>query len=101
MCYRPRELCHSSQDVPSQVSRSFHKQYFQKASTALDDQELEDREFFSYTMAISKKRVVLAKQLIREFQKKLAKALETDEADDVYQVNLQFFSLTKGKNKNE
>lgn len=53
------------------------------------------REFQCFSMAIKKENVVQAKQLIRDFRKKLANLCESEAADEVYQTNIQFFPLTK------
>ena len=60
---------------------------------AIDEQALEDREFQSFTMAVAKEKIPLAKEMIRKFRFKLTKAISGD-GDNVYQTSIQFFQLT-------
>lgn len=80
-------------DVSSAGAREYHKQVMGLGIKAIDEQALEDREFQSFTMAVAKEKIPLAKEMIRKFRFKLTKAVSGD-GDNVYQTSIQFFQLT-------
>lgn len=82
-------------DVPSHALRHAHRQHLQKASQALDEQKIDERDFSGITMAIAKKKLPIAKQLIAQFRRDLCALLETGDRDEVYRLNIQLFSLEK------
>ena len=62
------------------------------------------REFNRYSMSIIKAKVPLAKALIRDFSKKFMHEVEaaSSTGEETYQLNVQFFPVTKSKGeKNE
>ena len=58
-----------------------------------------DRELNGYSLATSKANLPKAKALIREFASRFIELIETsgDEAEEIYQLNVQFFKLSKLK----
>lgn len=82
-------------DIPSHSIVRSHQQSIEKALDALNDVPVEKRDFVSVTYAINSKNMQEAKEHILKFHRRLGKLLETDEADDVYRLNIQFFPLTK------
>lgn len=91
-------------DIPSHYIRDFHKQLIDKAKRSLDEQPVEEREVRALTLAIRKDRIPEAKQMLREFTKQFQQAFETkpgERAEEVYQLNLQLFGLTKTEKKKE
>lgn len=80
-------------DVLSRGAREYHRQVMDLAKDALEEVPLEQREFQSFTMAVAKDKVSLAKSMIRQFRQKLHKAV-SGKGDNVYQTNIQFFQLT-------
>jgi uncharacterized protein (TIGR02147 family) len=89
----------TSDDVSNEGAKEYHRQVLDLAKEAIDEQSLEEREFQSFTMAVSKEKISLAKEMIRKFRAKLSKAV-SGEGDYVYQTNIQFFQLTKGPSSN-
>ncbi len=78
--------------------REFHKQMIQKAQETLSDTSqaaFEKRSVTGMTFGIDSSRISEATQLIQEFQEKLAALLCGGKPDDVYQLNVQLFPLTK------
>ncbi|MGK5087960.1 TIGR02147 family protein [Bdellovibrionota bacterium FG-2] len=78
--------------------RSFHQQMIGKALEQLqhtDDEAFDARQISSMTMAIPKSSLALAKERIQAFQKELATLLCVGDCDEVYQLNIQMFPLTK------
>jgi uncharacterized protein (TIGR02147 family) len=79
--------------------RSFHRQMISKALEELDkttEKAFNAREISSMTIAVPKSEVPRAKLRIKQFQKDLAAMLnKAGPCNEVYQLNVQFFSLTK------
>lgn len=82
-------------EVPSRALRNFHSQMIQKSLVAMEEQPVDLRDISGMTIPISLDKVSLAKKEIRQFRRKMAKLLDSSHATDVYQLNIQFFSLTK------
>jgi uncharacterized protein (TIGR02147 family) len=89
----------STTDVPSETIRAFHKEMIAQAIVALDEKPINERYITGQTIPIGKKDLQAFKDLIQQFQKDLSQLAKTSPADDVYQMNIQFFSLTKGSQK--
>lgn len=91
---RLSSLVTSTNNVPSDSIKEHHRQSIEKSLEAIDIIPVEERDFASITYAIDKKNVPEAKEMIMNFHRKLGKLLETDNATDVYRLNIQFFPLT-------
>jgi uncharacterized protein (TIGR02147 family) len=89
----------STTDIPSEAIRSFHKEMITQAIVALDEKPITERYITGQTVPIAKKDLQAFKDLILQFQKDISQLAKTSTADDVYQMNMQFFSLTKGNQK--
>jgi uncharacterized protein (TIGR02147 family) len=85
-------------DIPNSYIREHHKQMMEQAKLALEEQTPEEREFRSCALAIRYDRLPEAKRLIRKFMTEFQETvgLQTGEkAEAVYELNLQFFEITK------
>ena len=82
-------------DKASRALRNFHLQMIEKAKSALEEQPVETRDITGITVAIDAKKLDLAKTEIQKFRQRLAKIMDSDRADQVYQLNIQFFSLSE------
>lgn len=86
-------------DLKSLALRKSHRQSLDQAIQALDDIPLELRDITSITMAISLKKVPLAKMIIQDFRQSLSTLLETGPGrDEVYNLNVQLVPVTKISN---
>lgn len=81
-------------DVANDGVKEYHRQVIELAKEAISA-PMDAREFQSFAMSIPKSKVGLAKQMIRQFRAKLSKAVSSEEGDEVYQTNIQFFQLTE------
>lgn len=81
-------------NVTHRALRNFHSQMIQKALVAIEEQEVAERDVSGLTIAISKDKIAVAKKEIQAFRQRLAKLLKSSQATVVYQLNIQFFSLT-------
>lgn len=84
-------------DIANKGAREYHRQVITLAQEAIESQSVDEREFQSFGLAIPKDKLALAKKMIRKFRTQFAEAVgaEVGEADEVYQMNMQFFRLTE------
>ncbi|MCM2324147.1 MAG: TIGR02147 family protein, partial [Oligoflexia bacterium] len=78
-------------DLANRGARLYHKQASELAAQAIELVPLEQREFQSFSIAVSRDKVPLAKEMLRKFRAQLAKAMSETPGEEIYQVNLQFF----------
>lgn len=86
----------TANDISSEAIRKHHHQMIERASEALIEESVENREFTSATFAFDKKDLPEVKQLIRSFRDRMEKLYANDKAKDIYQLNVQFFPHTQG-----
>lgn len=85
----------SSDDVPSQSIRQLHRQAMKAAEQSLSEVDVASREFASTTLTIRRSDLPKLKEKIRAFRDQILSESEDGEnAEEVYQLNLQFFPLT-------
>lgn len=85
--------------VSDQAIRYFHKQMIEKALASIERQEISERDLRATTMAIRKQDYSKVIAILREAHAKILEFAMDSEADDLYQLNTQFFKLTyKDKN---
>jgi uncharacterized protein (TIGR02147 family) len=84
-------------DFAAEATKRFHEASLENAKLAVRNIDVNEREFVSTTFAMKQKNIPEAKQLIRDFKVKFEELLEEDGADEVYQLQIQFYPLTKTK----
>lgn len=87
--------------IASKALKKSHRQNIEQALTAIDHISLDSRDITSSTIATSPKKIKKAKEMIREFRRNLSQFLETGEKTEVFNINIQFYPLTKIQAKNE
>lgn len=85
----------TTDDIPAAAIRRHHEQMSRKAARAIHEQTLVEREFQSVQFPVEEKKIQKVKELIREFAQKLENDFRSSEGEDVYQINLQLFRLTR------
>ncbi len=89
-------LIETSTDVPSAAIKSYHKDILEKAIDAIELQKVEERDISGIGFSIDKKDLKNIKKEISDFQEYIAKKYNKDKkADEVYQLQMAFFKLTK------
>lgn len=88
-------------DIPSESIVEHHRQSIEKALEALEEVPVDLREFASVTYALHPSKIKDAKNLILDFHRRLGKMLKTEEAEEVYKLNIHFFPLTKDTSEKE
>jgi transcriptional regulator with XRE-family HTH domain len=92
---RPTFNLTTSDDIPSETIRNFHKMNLRKAAEALDTVDVKQREFTSTTFAMSQSDLLEIKNYIRKFRRHLARRFSSPNADAVYSLSLQLYPLTR------
>lgn len=78
--------------------RHYHRDMLNLAMNSLDEDDLKLREFNGATLPITKGNLPLMKDKIRQFRKEMNElASNFDSKDEIYQLNIQFFPLTKSQ----
>ncbi len=85
--------------APSAAIRAFHRQMIDKAQTSLTNDDPSVRDVTSITMGIDPKRIPEVRERIQKFRRSLLNFLEKDTPSALYQMNVQFFALTKTKSR--
>ena len=91
----------TSHDVPSGALKKAHLEMLQRASAALLDVDVEDRDITYVTMAVDRDKLPLAKVLIKQFRRTLVELLESGNQTEVYNLNIQLFPLSKLSQSNK
>lgn len=88
-------------DVADLGSQQYHKNVSQMAIDLISEQPVTVREFNGYSLNIKKDKIPEAKLLIRDFIKNFIERIEepSSAGEETYQLNVQFFGLTKQLNK--
>lgn len=88
----------TSDDVSNAAVRVHHEQMANKAVEAIQQHGINEREFQALHLVFDRAQMPKAKQMIRNF----ANQFETEfsnHGNDIYQLNIHFFSLTKPERK--
>jgi uncharacterized protein (TIGR02147 family) len=88
----------TSNDVPSSAIKRHHYGMINRALEAIDEQDVSERQVNSVTMKIREKDLEDAKKSIFDFIKEFNNKYAVDDADDISQLNIQFFKHTKNLN---
>lgn len=78
--------------------RTFHHQMITKALDQLQKTEpdaFSKREISALTLAIPRARIDEARKKIKKLQEEMARLFVSDECDEIYQLNMQFFPLSQ------
>lgn len=91
-------LLHTTNDISSEAIKRHHEQMIDNSKISLRRDNVEIREFSAQTLTINLSKLPEAKELIRQFKGKFTRLLEETQGDETYQLQIQFFPLTKGSN---
>lgn len=86
----------TSNGVPSEVIRNYHKQMIGKALESVEGQKIEQRYLRGKTIAVSKEDLPRYQKAVENFMQEISGIVaKTETTDAIYQVNLQLFELKK------
>lgn len=87
-------------DIPSDAIKKLNKQMLSKASGAIDEQEIDNRDFSIIFFPFNKSQLKLAKEKLRNFRRDFMAEFESsNEKDAIYTMGIQLFELTNTKDK--
>lgn len=89
----------TTHDIESAALRISHKQNLELAARSLDEDPVSVRDVTSITMAIDIAKLPAAKAMIKKFRRSLCRFLESDQKNEVFNLNIQLFPLTMRKTK--
>ena len=90
----------SGDEVRGLNTANFQREMIELAARSVSEHKPKEREVVSVTFAVSKDKLPEVKRMIREFRSRLAGYLADEEdADSVYQFNVQFFNLSRIKRR--
>lgn len=89
-----RRALYTNEDVPSQAVRTYHKKMLQKAIEAVDEVDVQDREYIAITFKSSKKKIAEMKKTLREMRDQLNAELNDDNDSEVFQLCVALFPHT-------
>ena len=82
----------SPSGTPLDAAKKFHKQILSNAIIAIDNQEIEARDYTSGFLRVRKSDLPYISKRIKDFRRELAKEIEAgDGHDSVYAFGIQFF----------
>lgn len=86
----------TTNDVPSQAIRKFHKQFLKLAERALDKVPIDQRDISSITMCADPAKMAQVKKLIWEFRARINSIMEEKTKNNsLYQLNIQLFPISQ------
>ena len=85
----------TTNDISSEAIKRYHEQMLENAKLALRKIDVRDREITSTSLLMSSANIDKAKELIRDFKMRFEKLMEEDSGDQVFQLQIQLFPLTK------
>lgn len=89
-------------DVDSTSVKAFHKEMIQKGSQSLDRYHYKERDISCVTLGISQKNIDKLKEITNRFRQEILELAKNEEdAERVYQVNVQTFPLSHKNNEEE
>jgi uncharacterized protein (TIGR02147 family) len=87
----------TTENVPSSAVRSFHRQLLEKATAALEEQGVHERNISSFVMPMDAHRIDEIVELIGNFKEQVHQTIRNHEKTDVYNLGIQLFKLTTRK----
>ena len=86
---------HTQNDYSNEAVKKYHEKTLGIAQKAIREIPIEMREFQGTTLNIDQKNFLAAQEMLRDFREKFVKTFEETSGDQIYQLQLQFFPLTK------
>ncbi|WP_372654280.1 DUF4423 domain-containing protein [Halobacteriovorax sp.] len=84
---------HPTKEVTMDAAKAYHKGLMDNSYEAINTHK-DKRSLNATTLSVLKEDIPKAKEIIREFQMHFSEEIEKNPADEVYQLNIQFFPLT-------
>lgn len=89
-------------DLSSIVVHNYHKSLLDLTKEVMDKLPLTERDISTMTLGVKKERIPQLKKKIREFRQEVLKLVSTDiNPEEVTQLSIQFYPLTRSINENK
>jgi len=89
-------------ELTSIVVHNYHKNILDLSREVMDKLSMRDRDVSALTLGVKKEKVDEIRKKIREFRKEILKMVSTDtEPEEVLQLNIQFYPVTKSEKRGE
>ncbi len=85
----------TSEDLPNQAGRTFHKKMLMKAIESLDEIDVHQREFISITFKTTPEKIQYIKKVLRDLRDQVFSEFDQEDANEVFQLCLAFFPHTQ------
>ena len=83
--------------VPSEALRKFHKQVLEKALVSISTQSVQERYLSTSLLSVCKEDFEEASKLIANFRMKFTERMTSKPGQEVYALGIQYFKLTENK----
>lgn len=90
----------TTDDLASSAIKENHGQHLAMAQRAMHEVAIELREFNNLTLAMNASDVPRAKKMIRDFMDRFNNEFKRRPAEEIFQLNLQFYLLSKPEREN-
>lgn len=85
----------SPEQIPKDILLKLHEGFWKKGTEAMKQLPPEQKDMRSLTVGLTKEQVPLFKEKLRAFSREMNTLFSTGRGKDVFQLNIQFFQLTK------
>lgn len=92
-----RNITTSNKDITNDGLKEYQKSIFQLAQESTINTPFDKRSMQTMTMAIDPKKIEIARDMIENFLNDMCEFLEADKQEEVYQMSVGLFPLTKEK----
>lgn len=90
-----KDFVFTSEGVPSEAVRQYHKSMLEKAKTAIDSQPVNERYFSGVGLSIDASKLKSLHRDLGLFLQQMAKKYGDQKGSEVYQLELSFFRITE------
>lgn len=95
-------LITANPNVVSLAAHNFHKELIGLSMAVMDTLTTKERDTSSLTLGVKRERLAQIREKIREFRKELLEMVSEDDVpDEVAQINIQFFPVSKCKREDD
>ena len=87
----------TTQDISDEAIKKFHEKSLECAKASVREVEVQKRHISSTIISVKATNTKKAKEIIDRFQDELSSLIESGDGDAIYQLNIQYYPLTKVK----
>jgi uncharacterized protein (TIGR02147 family) len=99
--YKIHEDVKTTEDISSQALRKSHVETLEVGIIKLEEVDIDLRDYSSMTVAVDLDKISEAKEVIREFRRKMSTLFSEGNKSEVYNLAIQLYPLSHINNKGE